>query len=317
MFNQDKFNQLNEKIKYTADGQSSIYMSNQYFGILKDLSDKKIIKSSKYIPFVYAFMYFQTYMFRYSKYEKFTPTTGEVKEILGYSPKQQTVDYLIKKDGVLDTYKLTQTIYDFPILHSFNTDDKTVSFDMLSDFDKDYSTKWRKEKNINSKMSCKYPTLAFYDELNNFDGVTFIHEGGSFSAMENTTKIDFDIFNFCMANDEIGVTGFYIYSYIKHKNDLFSSFDCSIQRFSNELGLSDNTVKKYLKAIREYNLVTTIQADHFIIGGDKEDFKANTHISNEFADFTTEKMTISKPNFITNEKYKRIKECKFNVDELF
>src|SRR5690606_19101854 len=108
-------------------------------------------------------------------------------ELLGYSPTQQALDYIIKKDGVLDEAGMTITLYDFPIIQTWV--ENQPEFDMLSDFNNEdgYTIQWRKVNKIKANQSCKYPVYAFYDADTEITGAITHNNGGSFFEMANTT----------------------------------------------------------------------------------------------------------------------------------
>ncbi len=314
-FNEEKFIQLNEKINFRED-QSNLFISNQHFYILKDLFDKGEITSNIHIPFAFAYIYFVTYMFRYAKYDDYVPLQYEIKELLGYSKKDKKLNYLIKEDGVLDNNNLTKTIYDFPLVQDYDTYSTDIlEFTMMKDLYEDYE--WKVYKKIRSDSFCKYPVLGFYDEPNSYDGITLFNEGGSFFESYNFTIIPFEVFNYSLANDKIGVIGFYLYSFIKYKNGILGeSYGASSDTLAKETSLGKRTVERYLSTLRKYNMISSHQEmKYFIIGIGKDDSrKPNSYIANDFDKFTYEEINIKKPKYITKEKYDKLNNNPIDIN---
>lgn len=265
MLNAEKLNYLSTKLN-VQHGQEDLYMSNRHFTALDRLVSEKKLKVSQ-VPFTYAYLYLQTYMFRYAKYDNYVPSTGEIKEMLGYSPTLQKLDYIIKKGGLLDTEEITDTLFDFPVIQEW--EDKQPVFTMLSSFNEGgngYGTQWRKERGIKTNQSCKYPVYAFYGEGEEYLDANTDNNEGSFFDMSNTTNLDINIFMYCMSNEELETTGFYLYSYLKWKCDCSEGevFGIGYDRLARDTGLSERTIKKYIKALREFNLIDC-QSGQFVI----------------------------------------------------
>src|SRR5690606_30549103 len=113
----------------------------------------------------------------------------------------------------LDNIGYTITDKDFPL--GWTYEDKFLEFNMLSDLDED-SQRLIKQQ-YSRKFTVKYPVKAFYrsnvsEEDNYLDGTFF--------EVENTHLVPFNVFLFCMSKKDIGCTGFYLWSFIKMKNQL-------------------------------------------------------------------------------------------------
>lgn len=319
MFNKNKFNELNSRISY-KDEQNVLGISNSYFETLLKLSQNKVLKP-QHIPFAFSYIYLQTYLFRYTKYHDYVPTVAEIKEILTYDKTTKTLNYIIKDGGVLDEYNLTKTIYDFPIIHEWKNGG--LEFTMLSHFNEGdgYGTKWRQQKNINFKTSCKYPLLAFYSNREVFNGVSMDNREGTFFTTYNLTLIDWNIFNYCMSNDELGCIGFYLYSFVKSQEDKKGKCMMGLNKLSTITGLSTSTISKYIKSLREYNLVQCISAT-FVVGAvnnDEVEKESNTYYANQYKDIFDDKVEIDNPTFISVTHYlenKRLENVKNNHESV-
>lgn len=308
MFNKEKFNELNSRISY-KDEQNVLGISNRYFTELLKLANNKVLKAS-HIPFTFSYLYLQTYLFRYTKYDNYVPSVGEVKEILTYNKTNTMLNYIIKDGGILDTYNLTKTLYDFPIIHEWDGD--TLEFTLLSHFNdgSGYGRQWRKDKGINFNSNCKYPVLGFYDDLESFDEVSMNNYGGTFFNTYNLTLIEWNIFNYCMSHSELGCTGFYLYSFVKWQEGLNGNCQMGLSLLSKLTGLSTSSISRYMKPLREHNLVECVSGTYIVNADarrkDDEDIQkeSNTYFANEFSKITDNKSEITRPDFISMEHYR-------------
>ena len=123
-----KFEEIKELLQYT-DGESKIYMPNEIF---EDL--KSVIKNSPHLAFAYSYIYLVHWLYRYTKYtsSKSIITNEHIKEILGYNSKTKGLDYLIKKNGLLDELGYTLTTNDIPLHWKYDKYDG-LEFTLLHD----------------------------------------------------------------------------------------------------------------------------------------------------------------------------------------
>lgn len=316
MFNKDKFTELNNRIIYKEE-QNLLGISNSHFEILLKLANNKVLKP-QHIPFAFSYLYLQTYLFRYTKYDDYVPSVSDIKEILTYDKSNKTLNYIIKDGGALDSVNLTKTIYDFPIYHEWV--DGGLEFTLVSRLnnDNEFGRKWRQGKGINYNASCKYPVLAFYDELDSFNEISVNNNNGTFFSTFNLTLIDWNIFNYCMSNDELGCNGFYLYSFIKSQEGKLGSCMLGLSKISTYTGLSSRSISRYIKSLREFNLIQCVSAT-FVIGADKVkgevEKESNTYFANEYEDIKSDKLKLDKPNFISLSHYLEKKQLEsVNID---
>ncbi|HWJ80190.1 MAG TPA: hypothetical protein VNR61_19165 [Niallia sp.] len=326
MFNQEKFNQIHSQIQY-RDNQSTLMVSNQYFTILKQLNDEGKLKST-HIPFTYAYIYYMTYIFRYTKYDFHVPKASYMKELLGYHADDKRLNYIIKDSGLLDSENILKPIYDFPVIHQFDKfADDLIEFTFLSDLGIDYANKWKSQQNVKNNQSSKYPVLGFHGDKDEFEDIILHDEGGTFFDFYNVTNIPFEVFSYCMSNEDIGVTGFYLYSFLQYKNNIFSDYRATYQTIGKEIGLSAKTIQRYMDSMRSFNLIETIHnMEYFSTGINKDNRLASTHKVNPFDQFTIEKIEFEKLKMVTKgEHIKSMKDKKeenhshileFDIDKL-
>lgn len=245
-----------------------IFMPNEIFADLKEN-----IESSQQLPFAYAYYYYVSYLYRYCKLitdnnEKITQ--GMIKEKLGYAPTYKKIDYIIKKDGILDSIGYTVTTTDYPIEWSLDENKKPI-FLTTSEFERRYGY----PINPNDRnYKIKYPLKGF---IRNSEDSHITENTGTFFDVSKTHRIDYETFEAIISNEQLGVAGFYIYGLLKMKCSIFLiGYQASLGVLNKELGMSVMTIHKYLKVLEEYGF---IRIDHaiFKFSNDEADKEANVY----------------------------------------
>jgi len=294
--------QYNEK-------ESNLFMPNEIF---EDL--KLHVRNTPHIAFAYSYCYLATWLYRYVKHSSVTEILDnkKLKELLGYNPKTQTLDYLIKKNGLLDEIEYLESTRDFPLTWSLTGEEKDLDFFMLSDLD--IGVAKEKFPNIPKRFFLKKPLKGFSRIKLNEDGQEY-ESLGTFYDIANTHNVPFEGFLYCMSNRDIGCTGFYLYSYLKHKNDLFENgYDVSLANLSLDTGIKESTLDKYIGLLKGYRMVDfRHNQEFFAIGMRAEDRKANTYLINEHDSFSNELETFQKIKIVKKKVEKRIE---FDVNQL-
>lgn len=288
------YNDLSKLFNYSSK-ESRLFMPNEIFDDLKDS-----IRSSPHIAFAYSYVYLCTWLYRHAKHFN----TGvfdnkKIKEILGYSSKNQSLDYLIKKDGLLDRIEYTKSTKDYPISWKFYSAEKFLEFEMYSEYE-DFKNHL---PTIPKRFFLKYPNKAF-DRIEIEDGEEF-DIPGTFHEIKNTHNISFEVFMYCMTNKEIGCNGFYLYSFLKHKNDIFTEgYDISLDGLSDSTGMSRRSVNRYMDALKGYKMVNfRHNQEYFVIDMDSKDRKSNTYITRDYEFFNSTRTSFKKMSVISEEKY--------------
>jgi len=242
-----------------------VYMPNEVF---TDLTQN--IHNSSQIAFAYSYIYYITYLYRYCKHidnDGNKVTQEHIKEYLGYSPKNKKIDYIIKKGGILDNLRYTETTTDYPIQFLYDDND-LILFETISYF-KEYI------KNFNDRnFKIKKPLKSFYRTPYDCQHKFLT---GTFYSVENTHRIDYNTFHFIIHNNELGALGFYIYSFLKHKNNIYKSgYQRSYEKLGYELHMSDKTIYKYINTLEQKGLLT-IDRKIFDMHLAKDDIEANIY----------------------------------------
>ncbi|MGG4039284.1 hypothetical protein [Heyndrickxia ginsengihumi] len=185
-----QYDEIKESLQFNKK-ETNIFMPNEIFN---DLQNN--IKKSVHIPFAYSYYYLITWLYRYAKYGSISIDNKNIKEILGYNKDYKPIDYIIKKNGILDLMEYTITTKDHPI--SWEVNDNYLNFSMLSDFDEETIKTIKKIKS--RKYMIKFPYKSFFrtkeSEEDNY-------EDGTFYDVSNTHLIPFEVFMFCMSKKEI------------------------------------------------------------------------------------------------------------------
>nr|BDD43633.1 hypothetical protein 2 [Bacillaceae bacterium] len=298
-----EYKEIEQLLQY-SNYESKLFMPNEVFDDLK-----LNIKNTPHIAFAYTYLYLNTWLYRYTKHtEQGGISNSVIKEILGYKPETRTVNYLITKNGLLDKMGYTSTTRDFPIAAELN--EGYLEFTLVNGLDnKDdpmysYSYSWEKRirDTVPKNFTIKYPVKAFHRTKESMDDS---YEDGTFYEVENTHCIPFDVFMYCMSKKDIGCTGFYLYAYLKHQNDIHGgSYDVSLVDLALQTGIAERTLDTYLDLLKGYRLTDFIHnQEFFAVGLRKEDRKANTYITNDYEFFKDKPQPYERINIIKKKDY--------------
>lgn len=290
-------NEIYETMKFN-EKESSLFIPNEIF---EDLI--KNIKTTSHIAFSYSYIYLITWLYRYAKHFNVNDIIDnkKIKTILGYNSNNQTLDYLIKKNGLLDDMGYTESTRDYPLTWDFNKYNREdISFFMSSEIEGEVSDH---RKAIPKRFFLKKPLKGFY-RIRIEDREEF-EEVGTFYDISNTHCIPFEVFVYCMSNPKISCVGFYLYCYLKHKNDIFEfGYDVSLDELSIQTGIARRTLNSYLGVLKSYTMIDFhYNQDFFAAGMKKEDRKANTYSARGYALFSETPEPFKRIKYISNIEY--------------
>lgn len=284
---------LLELLEVDTAYEVKLALPNEIFSMLMDEVESGNLKSI-HLPFAYSYLYLTTYMYRYGKYEKHMASTQDIKVMLGYDKQDKRINYIIKENGLLEQIGLIETTKDIPVGYTWQYEDgikrEFVKIEYLDDIKETFLLEeefiyYKKQLRWTSRMTVKRPRFAYVNDLTmDLDDIDDEYDyDGTFYKTDRTHIIDFRVFDFCMQREDLGVTGFYMYSYLKYKNDLHGGYDASRERLASELGLSTATISRYRDALRKYNLIELVNnMKTFNSRMKKEEFKAPTNHVNDF-----------------------------------
>lgn len=275
------------------NAQSKHYMPNEVF---KDLQAN--IETNPHVAFAYSYYYLISWLYKTVKYAEDLPieiNTKTIKKLLGYNQNYKPINYIIKKNGVLEQINYIKNEWDYPV--QFYKEDEQLQFTTISDVD-DYEYETI-HKNRRTDYEIKYPIKHFY--RNTEDN----KKTGIFYDTANTHVVPFEAFMHCMSSKNLGTTGFYLYAYLKYKNQLYrGGYDASRTKLAEETGISRRALTNYLNALRAYNMIEVIHnQDYFSLN--IKDTKASTIKVNDPEKFTRyeigyKKLPIKKKSEVTD-----------------
>lgn len=264
--------------------EDKIFIPNEIFDDFKELGKSQV-------PFAFSYYYLNNWLYRYAKYgaglEELL-TQDKMKEILGYSPSNKRLNKLIKKNGLLEQMKWLETTNEIPITWEFAKNSLDVS-DYLEFGYYEYDPEIAEYTTVfPNNYKIKKPIRAFTryvheedEELQEeyADG----YQDGTFYEIEKTTLIPFEVFVFCMEKEDLGCTAFYLWSYLKMYNQIFSGgYDIPLEKLAKDLRFSKQTTIDYLKLLQKYGMIEVIHnQEAFVVGLRKKDRKANTYVTCE------------------------------------
>lgn len=206
-----------------------VVMPNEIFSEMKEWLSQKELKSNQHQEFIYSYIWLLSYYWRYAKYSEEKITQQSIKSVLGYSPIDKRLNYLIKKDGLLDNKEYTLSTKDFPIAWNFVDEVEGVSFTMLNDLDdamKNMISKFESENYL-----VKAPLISIGTE----------DSEGIYWNTTNTHFISLDVFQTCTSNLSLQCAGFYMCGLLKYLEDKSSHYNDSADFECSNETLADLT----------------------------------------------------------------------------
>lgn len=307
--NLEKYDELSKLLQFDEEYESKIFLPNEIFS---DLANSNEFKTANHRAFAFSYIYLTTWLYRYCKYSNSTEIINQrkLKEILGYSPDDKRTNYLIKKNGLLEQLDYLKTTTNFPISWEFegtayddNDNLLPIEFEMYHDL-KEYDPYLYGVLNMGKNFNIKYPVKAFHRNGNENE------LDGTFYNFERTFLIPFEVFLYCMSNEEVGTVGFYLYSYIKMNNQKFDEgYNISYVKLANNLKLTETTTKKYMAVLKKYKMVKFYHRQEFFVYGlEKSKRRSNSYYANEAELFTGKPISYDKIKVLSMEEYDKILE---------
>ncbi len=235
--NLDGWYQFNEKYYYAF--RNSWGFTPIFRNRLDKINDlcKEANKAGHIIPEVHkAFIYCVDILLRFKKYG-YHLATEDIKELLGYSRKSGSINYLIKENGLMDIYNMTYTKK-----NSIKTGD-------MYNLERNNGAKWIKEKRLHYSwgINMKYIKKDKQSYL--------LLEGQIFLYMLFYIK-------------EIKVVGIYLYCYFLKKTFMkekkYYLTPISQNKIIKETGLDKNTIEKYILILSNHNLIEVKRGDFLV-----------------------------------------------------
>ncbi|MBY0157203.1 hypothetical protein H0178_15525 [Cytobacillus firmus] len=174
-----------------------VYINNS---IYEDLINAKVLNHISQKAYAYAYYCLITYLYKNAKYQYHLIKQCDLKAILGFSPDNRKMDFISKKDGLLDKIGYTETITDFPIRIETS---KCSILDMYRNARERYNLNLEVSKNY----KVKYPIKAFYKDTVSQE--TGLRNGSNYNT-NDCHAFNIEMFLNCVSNKDLGCVGFFI-----------------------------------------------------------------------------------------------------------
>ena len=223
-------------------------MPNEIFLDMKEWISTGELKSNQHQEFIYTYYWLMAYLWRYAIYAEQKLGQQEIKKILKYNPNEKRIDYIMKKNSLLDQKGYTAHSNDYPVLWSFKSNEN-VKFDMLYEFDE--TDRGYMTANQSSRFFVKSPVKHIGDDENE----------GIYWNSSNTHIVSGEVLAICMDNPKLGCSGFYLYgllTFIRDKSGE-SSFGCSSSTISTYTGWGANKIYDVTTALVLNGLIVKSQ----------------------------------------------------------
>lgn len=232
--------------------KKQIYLNNSIFEDIRSMS----LKNGNHMAFTYAYYGVISYLYRYCLWIEDKPITqADIKDMIGYNRTYKPIDYIVKKNGILDSYGYTETTRDIPVKWWLD-DDNDVMFNYVSDYNDEYIKDVFK---IPSRYTIKYPIKAFHIDNESYkDGDV----NGTFYILDNTHSFDVNVMKKFLNNKQLGLNAFYLYQYLKMKCGQFDVYSDTLDNISSKLGLSERTIKEYSYKLEELGVISISRFDY-------------------------------------------------------
>lgn len=309
---------LKARVEYYEknDKHGKVYMPNDIFELLST-NDELMSKQSPDMAVAYTYTYLITWLWRNAKYgqmENENTDVGAIKEMLGYTSTNKTLDYIVKKGGVTDKLGLTQTLNYKEAPINYEMDGSVPTFFTQEDLDEHMNPEALEEakqyRPNNKRKTVKMPVFSLYDTDGEYGQGTF---GGN---IENTHEIDFNVFIQCMTNPNLGCKAFYLYGFLKFKGEVSGgSTEIGGATITNKTGLRHGSREEALDGLKKHNLIQCFPADYYV-GAGKGD-GANVYIANDWYKYREETSGYAKRRILPKKHIEEKEKLMEDIDNFW
>lgn len=236
------------------NSEDRIQIPNEIFYLLR----KGNFKSGKHLLFSFIYYLNVAWVYRYCKINDILNNNNSysdiMKELSGISKNTKTFEYIIKRNGVLDSLSITDSVSysDVPAIYNHNNNNNNVDFI--------YNNQYRiSDKRFNSVV-IKEPLLHTHKRV--IDNVEYL---GAFHDYEFTFKVKMSDYIFMRDNLKLkfDVIAFYYYlsSMIYYGN---GKVNISRKSIARQLNISEKTVTEYKNQLKKHDLLYEIKHSSYI-----------------------------------------------------
>ena len=205
------------------------------FDEFNELLAKGDIKNNRHKTFAFSYYCLVSYLWKYSKYGKQEINTQDIKRILHVNPSEKRMNYLIKKNGVLDLFGFTETTRDFPISTTFD-DSNIITVKTLKNVREDLAKSFLEQ--YNNRYTCKKPLLQYSRGSK---------VGLMFSKDDVIPITIFELTRTLLCPD-ISFDGFYVYVYIKYRCKMvaYDSINIFYEELERNIGYKKRRIRELI-----------------------------------------------------------------------
>ncbi|WP_121664499.1 hypothetical protein [Metabacillus litoralis] len=284
----DRFEILKE-LEPAKKSKYLIFIPNEIFDDLLNVNE---IRNGMHIALAYCYYCLISYLYRYCIYGNILAdylNQPNLKKILGYSVINKEIDYIMKRNGVLDAIGYTRTVTEIPIsviyidafgnALNFGIDSRPFDFEEVFEMEFRFLNEFEKPK-----FKIKYPVKAFERVI--IMDCEEVDSDGTFFDIFYTHPFDMRVFLHAMRHDDIGTVGFYLYQFInRHENH---SIQITLENLEKRTGIIGRTLDRYLKKLEAYNYIEVIHQDFIVNAPVGERNPPNTYTANSYKDIYNE-----------------------------
>ncbi|MER2009590.1 MAG: hypothetical protein ABS939_19320 [Psychrobacillus sp.] len=202
-----------KNIEYLYGDDVYVQIPNSIFGDLSSNNSTNI----QQVSFAYGYVTIVAFLYKYAHFVDIDYGTyiqnADIKQLLGYNRNTKTIDYIIRKNGVLDTIGLTKTIKDYPIRFVQHPTEKInnvpirefMTINDIGESDINYSTIKSIVKNRN--YTVKEPVFFFECD----------DDAGTLYNYANTHRVTLKELIAFIYSDNLDNIDFLLYCYFKSK----------------------------------------------------------------------------------------------------
>jgi hypothetical protein len=228
-----------------SDKDMKVCLPNEIFQDLRNTICPTFGFSHK--AFAYSFYYLSCYLYRNAKYGSIHPMRNlySLQLIEFMYGDRKPINYITKRNGLLDLIGYTASENDFPITVEMENGE-WAGFTMYQEQVEEV----KKALNIPRNFICKKPLKAF---KRNSDS-KFLD--GTFYEFPNCHWIDFPIFAKCMSSGTKGFELFYVYSFLFAFSDYINAKDKVYRSYlTTALDLYSKKTNQLLEKLCKLNLL--------------------------------------------------------------
>lgn len=113
-----------------------------------------------------------------------------------------------------------------------------------------------------------------------------------------------------MRKKELGVIAFYLYNWLKHRNEIFrDGYDVPLPKLSKETGIKSRTLVKYMDLLKGHGMIDfKHNQEYFVSGAFIGDRKATTYTTNGVSGFSEEYRSYKKMDVQLRKEYFEMKD---------